>query len=356
MLWVRKVIHETDVTLPGGHMRANRRLGLTSRREFLCAGTAIAAATLTIGLGESASAQAAIETLHVLCGAPAGSAPDIVARHVAEQLAGRYAKNTIVENRPGAAGRIAVNALKQAPADGSTLLLAAVSVVSLNPLLYEKLDYDPEDVRPVSMAAEMPLALAVGPAVPQSVGNVRELVEWMRSNPALANVGSPGVGSLPHLLEAMFFRQADVAWTHVPFQGGPPAVSALLGAQIAAVILPEAILGPQRAAGKLRVLATSGAQRSLHMPDVPSFVEQGYHDLVVLERFALFMSGRVSPKTIETASQSIRQAVAQPELARAFATLGMVAVASTPAELAANIAAEKRSWEGVVRATGIVIK
>jgi len=338
-------------------MRADPRLDLNSRREFLCAGTAIAAALLTIGTRESACAQSAIETLRILCGAAAGSTPDIVARRVAEQLTGRYAKSSIVENRAGAAGRIAVNALKSAPADGSILLLAGVSVVSLNPLLYEKLEYDPEvDVRPVSLVAEMPLALAVGPAVPQSVGNVRELIEWMRSNPALANIGSPGVGSLPHLLEAMLFRQADVAWAHVPFPGGMPAVSALLGGQIAAVILPEAVLGPHRAPGALRVLATSGAQRSLYMPDVPSCVEQGYRELVVLESFALFMSGRVPPAMIETTSQAVRQAVGQPELARAFAMLGMVAVSSTPAELTARIAAEKRSWEGVVRAAGIVAK
>ena len=337
-------------------MRVAGDLDSKSRRDVLCAGTVIAV-LLTRGIDDRARAQSAMETLHVLCGSAAGSTPDIVARHVAEQLAGRYAKNAIVENRPGAGGRIAVNALKSAPADGTTLLLAGVSVVSLNPLLYEKLEYDPDaDVRPVSLAAEMPLALAVGPAVPRSIGSVRELVEWMRSNPALANIGSPGTGSLPHLLQAMLFRQSDVQWTHIPFAGGPPALTALLGGQIAAVILPEAILGPHRATGKVRVLATSGPQRSLHMPEVPTFVEQGYRELVVVERFALFMSGRVSSQMIEAASQAVRQAIAQPELVRAFAALGMAAVSSTPAELAASIAAEKQSWERAVRASGIVAR
>jgi tripartite-type tricarboxylate transporter receptor subunit TctC len=117
-------------------MRPDPRFDFSSRREFLCAGTAVAAAMLTIiGTRKIARAQSLVERLHVLCGSAGGSAPDIVARRVAEQLTGRYAKSTIVENRPGAAGRIAVNALKSAPADGSTLLLAAVSVVSLNPLL-----------------------------------------------------------------------------------------------------------------------------------------------------------------------------------------------------------------------------
>ena len=325
-----------------------------SRRAFLRDGSAAVATLLTSGASSSVRSQSLIETLHILCVAAAGSAPDIVARRVAEQLSGRYAKSVVVDNRPGAAGRIAVNALKLAPADGSTLLLAAAGVSTLNPLLYATLGYDPSvDVQPVSLAAEMPLALAVGPAVPDSVGNVRDLVDWMRRYPTLANVGSPGVGSLPHLLEAMLFRQADVAWQHVGYSGGAPTVVALLGGQIAALVLPEAILSPHRASGKLRVLATSGAQRSRYWPDVPSFVEQGYPELVVLEWFAFYMSGRVPLATIDAASRAIHLAIARPELVGAFAALGMVAVSSTPAELSARIAAEKRSWEPVVRANGI---
>ena len=150
--------------------------------------------------------------MRIICVGAGGSGPDIVARRVAEQLSGRYAKSAVVDNRPGAAGRIAVNALKLAPADGSTLLLAGLGVSGLNALLYTTLGYDPaRDVQPVALAAEMPMALAVGPAVPGGVGNVRELVEWMRRYPALANVGSPGIGPTPHLLEAMFYRRADLA-------------------------------------------------------------------------------------------------------------------------------------------------
>jgi tripartite-type tricarboxylate transporter receptor subunit TctC len=328
-----------------------------SRREFVCAGSATIAALLAMGTGQTACAQSTIETLHILCVAAAGSTPDIVARRIAEQLSGRHVKSAIVENRPGAAGRIAVNALKLAPADGSTLLLAGGGVSALNPLLYVTLGYDPvADVQPVSLAAEMPLALAVGPAVPNSVSSVRDLVEWMRSNPTLANIGSPGVGSLPHLLEAMLFRQADVTWAHLAFPGGAPAVVALMGGHIAALILPEAVLSQQRATGQLRILATSGAQRSLHLPDVANFVEQGYREIVALEWFAFCMSARVPAAMIETTSQALRVAIERPELARAFASLGMVAKSSTPAELTARIAADRRFWEPVVRANSIRIE
>ena len=248
-----------------------------ARRRFMHLGSAAVASLLplALALGFDARAQALVEQLRIICGAAAGSTPDIVARRLAEQLNGRHSKGAVVDNRPGAAGRIAVNALKQAPADGSVLMLGGLGVSALHPLLFAAPGYDPAaDLLPVSLVAEMPLALAVGPAVPGSVGNARELVEWMRANPHLANVGSPGVGSMPHLLEALLLRDAGVAWQHIAYSGGAPTVVALLGGQIAALVLPEAVLAPHRAAGRLRVLATSGAQRSRFMSDVPSFVER----------------------------------------------------------------------------------
>ncbi len=126
-----------------------------------------------------------------------------------------------------------------------------------------------------------------------------------------------------------------------------------MGGQIAALALPEGVLRAHREAGKLRVLATSGPQRSRYMPDVPTFVEQGYPKLVVLEWFAIFMNGRVPATLVQAASQAIRTAISQPELIAAFAASGMVATSSTPAELAARITTEQRIWEPIIRAAGI---
>ena len=325
-------------------------LPIPARRTWLRRGAA-AAATLA---GLRAGAQSAVEHFHLLCSGPAGSIPDIVARRVAEQMGGRYAQRLTVENRPGAAGQIAVNALKAGPADGSTLLLAQGAVATVYPYLYAKLAYDPVvDLQPVSLAGEMTLALAVGPAVPASVRTVRELAVWMRLNPKLANVGSPGTGTLPHLLEAMLFREADAPWQHIVYSGGPPAMVDLLGGQIAALVLPEGLFRQHKATGRLRVLATSGATRSSYFPDVASFVEQGYRDLVVREWFAFFMAARVPVATLESTSQALRTAIAQPELSAAFAESGMLAASSTPAALAARIAAEQRYWEPIIRASGI---
>ena len=310
---------------------------------------------LVLGLGDSVRAQTtAMEQLRILCSGPAGSIPDIVARRVAEQLAKSYPQGVVVDNRPGAAGQTAINALKSVPADGSTVLLAQGAVTTVYPYLYAKLAYDPVvDLQPVSLAAEMTLGLAVGPAVPDSVMNVQDFVDWMRRNPTLANVGSPGTGTLPHLLEVLLFQQAGVAWQHRVYAGGPPSMVDLLGGHIAALVLPEGLLRQHRNTGRLRVLATSAAQRSHYLPEVASLAEQGYHDLVMREWFAFFTAAQVTGAAIDTLSSTLRQAITRPEFGAALAESGMVAAASTPAALAHRIAAEQRYWEPVLRAASL---
>lgn len=324
-----------------------------SRRTVLGAAAALGG-LITVGMADKATAQSPFEQLRILCSGPGGSIPDIVARRIAEQLTSHYRHGVVVDNRPGAAGQIAVNALKSGPADGSTLLLAQGAIATVYTYLYPKLAYDPSiDLQPVSLAAEMTLGLAVGLAVPDHVTNIRELVEWMRQNPKTANAGSPGTGTLPNLLEVMLFQEADVVWQHVVYAGGPPAMVDLLGGRIAVLVLPEGLLRQHRASGRLRVLATSSAQRSAYLPDVATLAEQGYPHLVVREWFGVFMSGRVNPATVESMSRALRVAIARPELAMAFAESGMVAVGSTPAEALTRITNEQRYWEPVIRAAGV---
>ncbi len=331
---------------------------VAARRLALRYGCALSASMLGLATSRPGLAQpavpASISQLRILCSGPAGSIPDIVARRVAEQLTRQYPQGAIVDNRPGAAGQIAVNALKASASDGATVLLAQGAIATVYPYLYTKLAYDPiADLQPVSMAGEMTLALAVGPAVPSNVTTIQELIDWMRSNPKMANVASPGTGTLPHLLEVMLFREANVPWQHVMYAGGPPAMVDLLGGQIAALVLPEGLFRQHKATGKLRVLATSGAQRSTYFPDVPTFVEQRYRSLVVREWFAFFMPARAQVTTIEAVSQTLQQAIARPELGAAFVESGMQATSSTPAALAARIAQEQRYWQPIIVATGI---
>jgi tripartite-type tricarboxylate transporter receptor subunit TctC len=326
-----------------------------SRRHFL--GTTVALAG-SIGLGAAPGAGAQTtssgNSLRVLCTAPGGTIPDIVARRYAEQLGAGHPGGVIVDNRAGAAGRIAVAALKQAAPDGGTLLLAQGAVAAVYPYLYDTLSYDPVlDLKPVSLAAEAVLGLAVGPAVPDSVTTLPQLVEWVRINPSKATHGSPGVGTLPHLMVALLAREAKVEWQHVPYPGGPAALTDLMAGRLAALALPEGLLRQLQAAGRLRVLATSGATRSSFLPNVASVVEQGFPKLVMREWFGFFAPGGTAATTVDTLSATLRQAASQPALRAALGDSGMLAVASTPAEMRERIAQEQPYWRGVISTTGV---
>lgn len=332
------------------------RTGHLTRRHWLQLAAAASGASL-LNLPFSQHAAAQTSSLRILCTAPAGSIPDVLARRVTEHLGSSYAQGAIVENRPGAGGIVAINALKTAPADGSTLLLAQGAVATVYPYLYSKLAYDPAvDLQPVSLAGETSLALAVGPAVPSSVNSVHELIVWMRNHPKLANAGSPGVGTLPHLLQAMLFTQADVPWQHVVYPGGPQAIVDLLSGHISVLCLSAGIFRQHKAAGKLRVLASSGAQRAAYFPDVPTFAEEGFKDLIVREWFGFFMPARVSSEVIANTSKTMQQALAKPELAAALTESGLVAVSSSPTALATSISAEQRYWQSILRNMNIKVE
>lgn len=324
-----------------------------ARRRFLHTGCAGLALFASLALARHADA-AQGDPWRILCGGPAGSIPDLVARAIGDQLLVARGLRVVVDNRPGAAGQISIGALKAAAADGSTLLLAHGAIATVYPFLYSRLAYDPAaDLQPVCLASEMSLALAVGRAVPTEVTTLAGFIAWARQHPGQANLGSPGTGTLPHLLEAMLLRKEGVAWQHVPYAGGPPAVTELIGGQIAGLVLPEGLLRQHHAAGRVRVLATSGPTRSNYLPEVPSFVEQGHPDLVVKEWFAFFASGRVPQAAVEAASAALREAIGRPELAVAFAQAGMSPAWSSSAELSARIAREQRYWQPVLRANDI---
>lgn len=330
-----------------------------TRRDFLQAGTSASlGALITSSVGspfaQAAQAQTPPPQLRVLCTGPAGSIPDIVARRITEQLAQNYPQGAIVDNKPGAAGQIAMAALKAAPADGSTMLLAQGALATIYPYLYNKLAYDPErDLQPVSLAGEMTLALAVGPAVPASITTVPDLISWLRNNPKLANAGSPGQGTLPHLLQAMLFGQAEVPWQHIIYPGGPQAIVDLLGGQIATLALPEGLFRQHKESGRIRVLATSGIARSKIFPEVPTFTELGYKGLEIREWFAFFMPDKATPAMIATASRQIEAAITRAPLLAAFTEAAITPSASSPATLSARIAVEQKQWQAILQTSGI---
>ncbi|MDM0071823.1 tripartite tricarboxylate transporter substrate-binding protein [Variovorax sp. J31P207] len=228
------------------------------------------------------------------------------------------------------------------------------AIASLYPTLYRRLGYDPaRDLVPVSLAAEMNLGVAVGNAVPAEVADTRMLVEWMRRHPGEANAASPGTGTLPHILEVMLFDQAGLDWRHVPYPGGPPAMAALLGGQVAVLVLPEGLLLPQLATDRLRMLGTSGLERSRFSPAVQTLAEQGHARSVMREWFAFFAPAGTPASVAEQASVAVGNVVARAGLGRRLGDAAMVVAHSSPAELAAKVEDDRRAWGPLLVNAGI---
>ena len=252
-----------------------------NRRQIL----ALLAATA----GLPSSHAEGIEQTRILYGFPPGSSGDVAARRIAERLGGStYAKNApLVDNRAGAGGRLALEALKTMPADGSVLALTPMVTTAIYPHVYRRLAYDPvADLSPVGMAAVSHHGLAVGPAVPASVTNVKSFLAWAKANPDSANYGSPAAGSTPHFLGALLALGQDVPLRHVPYRGSMPGITDLVGGQIAAMFTPTGDFLNFQRAGKLRLLATSGPSRLPFASEVPTFAEQGLGELTVEEWYA----------------------------------------------------------------------
>ncbi|MCX7226461.1 MAG: tripartite tricarboxylate transporter substrate-binding protein, partial [Burkholderiales bacterium] len=255
------------------------------RRQFI---QATAGSALLGALGASPAFAQAVEQVKIYYGFPAGSAGDICARRVGDKFGGTsYAKNNgVVDTRAGAGGRIALEALKMAPADGSALAMGPFSAVSLYPHIYSKLSYDPfKDFVTVGTASMIHHGLAVGPLVPATVKTVKDYLAWAKANPKDASYGSPAAGSTPHFIGALLGINNNVDLKHVPYRGSVPGVTDVVGGQIASMVTPHGDFVANHRAGKLRIIATSGKARSPFVPEVATFAEQGFPELTVEEWF-----------------------------------------------------------------------
>ncbi|HZF80778.1 MAG TPA: Bug family tripartite tricarboxylate transporter substrate binding protein [Rubrivivax sp.] len=288
----------------------------------------------------------------MLCGFPAGGTTDAVSRRVAERLRGSFAKNALVDNKPGAGGRLAVEELKRSPADGSTLLLTPAGMITLYPHIYRSLSYGIDDVTPVSTACMVSFAFGVGPMVPDSVKNLRDFLVWAKANPDKANYGSPGAGSPPHFIGALLSKDSGVAMSHVPYRGSAPGITDLLGGQVAAFTSPLGDYLPHIKSGKLRVLATSGTKRTRFTPEVGTYAEQGFSELTFTEWYGFFLPPKAAPDLVQRVAAAIRSAVAVPEVAEAFSQLGLEAQTNSPAEMARAVREENAAWAPIVKKVG----
>ena len=322
---------------------------MLQRRQLLVAG-----AFASLGLPSIGRAQANVPAqIKVLCGFPPGGTTDMVSRRVADKIrANGHAKVALVDNRAGVGGRIAVEELLRQPADGSVILLSPASMVTLYPHIYSKLSYRYNDATPVSKACDVEFGFGVGPAVPDSVTTLQGFLDWARANPEKANYGSPGAGTPPHFVGALLAQESGVALSHVAYKGSGPGIQDLLGGQVSSFTSPIGDYLQYLKAGRLRLLATSGPQRTPFTADVPTYAELGFKRLTNGEWYGFFLPGGAKPDVVERTAEAIRQAVSAPDVIDAFAQFGLVARATTPAEQRGIVEHDYAAWGPIVKDVG----
>ena len=327
-------------------------MGVRRIRRLLAAFVSLCALA-AVGAAASHAQPYPSRPIRVLIPQPPGGANDTVARVFAPALGDALGQPIVVENRPGANGNVAMEAVAKATPDGYTLLLGADAQIVINPHFYSNLPFDTmKDLVPVASLVNTNMVLAVNPALP--VKNLQEFIEYAkRANPPLA-YGSIGNGSQHHLVMEMLKQRAHIDLLHVPFKGGGPATTALMAGEIAVAFGGNSITGPARA-GKLRPLAVAGKHRSASFPDVPRLAEF-YPGFEVTPWLALFAPAGVPPAAIERLREATSRALADAQtVERVRRVGGLEPYASTPDEFAALLRAEHVKYGEIVKAVGAKI-
>lgn len=303
------------------------------------------------GLAGPILAQRGQPPLRILVGFAPGGAADIFARLFAdalrEALGGRA---VIIENKPGAGGRIAIGALKQSAPDGNTLILMPNGPVVLFPHIFRKLNYDPvADFTPISQLASIQLCVVSGPK--SNVQDMAEMIAQVKADPATATYGSSGTGTLLHFLGLMVSDAAGMSLEHIPFQGGAPAKNALLGGHIGYTfdVVTEAL--EHHRAGRARIIAVAGSQRSPLVPEVPTLQEQNI-DVEAAAWYGLYGPANLPAEAVAYLHQAVNAAMTDSALTTRLQQIGLDSIGSTPQQLAAVQQADFVKWTKPAKDSG----
>lgn len=287
--------------------------------------------------------------IRILVGAPAGGSTDTLARNLASEMGRQLGRTVVVENRPGAGGNIAADAVAKAAPDGNTLLMSFTSH-AINASLYPSLPFDPiKDFTPLTCVATSPSILVANPAVPAK--DVRELIALAKAKPGTLNFAIGAVGSSLHLAGDAFKMQSGAYIVNIPYRGTAPALQDVLAGQVELMFAAVGNAQAQVRAGKLRALGVTSAKRLPAFPDVPAISEvlPGYESSAW---FGLFGPGQMNPELAKKLSDAARHAIATPEVKKRLETEGAVPVGNSPEEFARFVQAEIPRWAKVVRFAG----
>jgi tripartite-type tricarboxylate transporter receptor subunit TctC len=269
-------------------------------------------------------------------------------RIVAQKLTETWKEQFVIDNRAGGGGNVATDLVAKAIPDGYTVLLGTVSTICINASLYPKLPFDPvKDLAPVSLIVSGFYLLATHPSFQPA--NVTELVALAKAKQGQLNYASGGAGSAPHLAMELLKQMAKIELTHVPYKGTGPALNDVLGGHVPMLFGSAASILPLMKAGRIKVLAMTGAKRSGSMPDIPTVAEAGYPGFEVDSWYGVLAPARTPATIIDALHREIVRAVQSPDVRARFAALGLEPVGNDPAQFAKIIKSDLARWAEVVK-------
>lgn len=288
--------------------------------------------------------------VRILVGFPPGGSVDVIARLLAERLRASLAQNVIVDNKPGAGGRVALNEVRRAVPDGQTLVLSPSGALVIQPWLYSNLGYDPvRDFTAIARVTTFDFAVTAGPGAPP--GDLRAVLAWMKANPAKAHYATSGAGTVPHFAGQLLAQASGVPLNHVAYRGGAPAAQDLLGGQVPLMVDTASETLEQHKAGKVRILAVTGEARSRALPDVPTLKEAGIN-VAADAFFGLYGPAGLPAGVVERIDRAVADALKAPDVQERIYALGLVPGYAPAAALAATQAAHLKKWEAPIKASG----
>ena len=320
------------------------------QRRTLLAGATAAGLAMATG-GSWAQSAWPNKPVNLVVPFPAGGGTDAFARPLAAQFSKVTGKTLVIDNRGGAGGTVGASYAAKGAPDGYTLFMGTVGTQSINASLYKKMPFDPiKDFAPLTRVANVPNLLVANPQQPFKT--VPEMIAYAKANPGKINFGSPGNGASPHLSGELFNAMAKVELTHIPYKGSAPAVTDLLGNQIAIMFdnLPSVI--PHVRSGKLRAIAITTAKRSPELPDVPTIAEAGVPGYEAMSWFGLLAPAATPAPVLAKLSGALAKVLANPEVKKKIVDQGGEPVNETPAQFAAFIQSESVKWGKVVKSSG----
>ncbi len=290
--------------------------------------------------------------IRLLVGFAPGGGADTAARPVAQRLAEAMGQQVVVDNRPGSSGNVAAEIVARASPDGYSVLFGTIANFAINPMIYERLTYDPvRDFAPVSLAAAPVNVVVVHPSV--QAATMKELIALIRARPNTFNYGSSGIGGTGHLAGELMSLMGGLVMTHVPYKGGAPAMADLIGGNIPMVITVVPGAMPQVRAGRARVLAVTTGKRSTLLPDLPTIGESGLPGFEANNWYGIVVPAKTPQPIVGRLNAEVVKVLNSPGLRETYANQGTEAIPSTPAEFTAYIRSEIAKWGRIVKAAGI---